>query len=816
MFKRFPLLSRFVIFLIIPLAAYGLWQLQQLNNSLPVTKGELALPGITDKVKIVRDSHSVPSITASTDSDAFFAVGYLHAQDRMWQLELQSRVINGTLSEIFGTKSVQQDVLMRTLNFSQSSKASFEQLPEGQKASLQAYADGINQWISEQHNLPMEFALLDIRPSQWQPEYSIALIKTLALGLAGNFAQELRRVAALKSLEEDRLVDVFPEYQQASDMEIAHVGKQSIAQLLDLHQSLQDDLQIGGKYVGSNAWVVAGDKTNNGKALLANDPHLGLQMPSLWYGVNINADQLQVSGMGVVGLPIVIFGSNADIAWGGTNLMADTQDLFVEKLDNSGEQYRYNNQWLPVQQRTETINVKADFPAWLRPSLEPVVLQVRETRHGPLINKSYGLASEPLSLKWTALTSEDTSYSAFYQLNYASDFNDFRQASSLLVAPAMNLVYADNQGNIGYQAAGHIPVRKTGRGIFPLTAQDSGNGWQGYVAFEDLPTQYNPEKGFIVSANNKPVGEDYPHFLSVDWAPPNRADRISDLLEQGLANQALDFQLMQQMQLDTMDVEAKALTQTMLAQHTADGNAQTKAMEYLQHWDGDMSAESQAATIYRMWTDRLRINVFADEFNSSWGKGATRSIGRQLVNNIEVSQIHEVLVQSKQWWCDDKLTAETETCEDMLDTSLDQALWELRRYGGSDMDDWQWGATQHSWYRHTPFSNLKVFNQFFERRISQPGSASTINVASGKYRLNQGYVQTFGAAFRQVIELNEGRVKQGFINSTGQSGNPVSDHYDDMTQLFHRGELIDINAQQEQPEILVLAPTEGNEMAGKS
>lgn len=792
MFKRYPLLSRILIFLVLPVLLWLVYSYHQLSASLPEDNQALEIMGDDGLISISRDEHGVPTISANSDLDAFFAMGYVHAQDRLWQLALQRWMAAGRMSEIFGKDMINLDIWMRTLNHYANAELAQQSLSSEALASLNAYSDGINRWLEEHQALPLEFRLLDVTMEPWQPVDSLAWMKVFALNLGGNYREELRRMAAAKVLTPEQFRQIFPAYPADAPTTVpADIDMDAITSLLDIQQRLESEWQLGGDYVGSNGWVVAGRHTASGHALLANDPHLGLQIPSLWYVAAITAGPLNSAGMSLVGLPLIIFGRNDHIAWGGTNMMADVQDVYLERIDSDGDSYWYGDELLPFEQRTESFVVKADFPAGLRPALKPVEVVIRETVHGPVISDRLGLSEYVMSMRWTSQLADDTSYEAFYRLNYATDWPTFTAAMSALVAPPLNLLYSDTQGNIGYLGAGRIPIRPADNGSMPVAGWDAANDWQGFVPAEEMPASFNPDQGYLVSANHKPVADDYPYYLSSDWAPPSRAQRITQLLSQRIASgELITFDGMQQMQMDTVSLPAGKLNELLISLYQSDAGYVEQAYEYLQPWQGDMRGDLSAPTIHTLWVDALKQGVFADELSTNWGQGVESRLLNEIVANMSNGQLYEMLSDPDQHWCDLVDTSEVEDCSYAISEAFKKALWQIYKLRGDrTMADWHWQDVKNTLYRHQPFSRIPALAPFFERRIGSAGSPDTINVAGGSFAGSAGYVQDFGAGFRQIIEWQNDGVKHGYINSTGQSGNVLSPHYDDMVQPFNDGEL---------------------------
>ena len=813
MFAKYPLLMRFLCWILLPLVALLLWLALYLKSTLPVTHGSRLVSGINADVLIQRDKQGVVYIESESERDAHFAVGYAHAQDRLWQLELNKRMAQGRLSEIFGKSSLSGDTWFRTLNINLASQQAWQSLSPEAKASLTAYRDGINAWLREQHTLPVEFAFFDIKPEPWTVYDSLATIKLFSLNLSGNFRKEVEYLVASERLLPQQLATFFPEYPKDGPLTVK-TQNSSMLKLAELLAHLESDMKIGGQFVGSNAWAVAPQHTQSGSAILASDPHLGLSLPSHWYAVDMQFAQRHVIGMTLVGTPAVIFGKNSQITWAGTNLTADTQDLyFVETVPDKPNYYLVNNEQLPFTTRREVIQVAQDFPAFLRQDFKPVEILVRETVAGPVVNDFLKLSERPIALKWAALQYPDSSYEAFYRINKARNWRQFKQALNYHVSPVLNFLYADANGNIGYTAGGKIPVRGEGQGRLPVVGLNLNSGWQGYIPDEELPAVYNPESGVLVSANNKVIDDHYPYFISNEWAPPARAARIQSLLDNVIASgEKLSVQEMQRLQSDTHDLAIQKLMPLFLAYQPRDEH-QEVAFSYLRQWDGHMRQDSVAATIVMAWISELKKRLFQDDIEQFWNQKEQEFVLVSLAKNVSTETLFAILSHDEQGWCDNQNTPEIESCQDTLDEALYIALKDLYLLKGDEsMASWAWGEVHHTLYPHQPFSHIKVLDNIFERRISNGGSANSINVAGSQFKKSEGYEQTFGAGFRQIVSPGLNPAQYVFMNSTGQSSNVVSQHYDDMIEPFRDVKYVEFSRANDELMTLTLTPADAVEV----
>lgn len=804
-FRSHPLLARIAVFLLVPLTIGLVFVNWYFRQSLPREEAVLTVAKLAHQVSVRRDPHGVPSIAADNEHDVYYAMGYLHAQDRMWQMEIQRRMVQGRLSEVLGEEYLQQDIWFRTLDLTSSAAAAMPALSDEAQESLRAYADGVNAWLDATPALPPEFNALSMRPARWTPVDSLSVVKLLALNLGGNYGRELEHFLAGRLLSPVDMKALFPGYPAHGPTVIQSAGHgdaiAGLQRLHDLKTDIQAKWQIGGRFVGSNAWVVAGRFMANGQAVLANDPHTGLQIPSIWYPVVQKGGRLAVSGMSLVGLPVIVFGKNQQVAWGGTNMMADVQDLYFEQVDGSDRaKYRTGSGWKEFGTRTEKFQVKAAFPSQLRPLIKPVEVQIRTSEHGPIISDVIGAFDMPVALRWVALDKGDTTYESFFRLSYARDWKTFNDALRFHVAPALNIVYIDQSKNIGYVGVGRIPVRARGNGSVPSPGWSGDYSWTGYIPFDALPRTYNPPEGYIVSANNRIVGDNYPYFISNDWAPPQRAQRIISMLEERMRTGVpMTPDDMKRIQLDQQDGESQHLL-SVLTSLSPKTPRQREALRVLADWRGNMGADSAGAAIYAVWRRHLKERLFGEALRGNWNRSFEQLYLDAAAENVPEESLIAALKTPNSQWCGAQNTVRD--CEQVLRLTLDSSLRELEKLQGKQISDWTWGAVHKMAFQHTPFSEVKVLDKIFGRKLPNGGSVETVNVADMNYKASVGYEQRLGATFRQIIQFDDYQ----FINSTGQSGHPLSPHYDDMMQLYNRGQYVHFSSAQASTQVLTLVP----------
>lgn len=776
MMRKVLLITILIVGLICIIGSISGWV--YLRSSLPQTQGTVVISGLNDQIEIMRDAAGVPHIYASTDQNAFFALGYVHAQDRLWQMELLRHVGAGRLSEIFGDPTVDTDKFLRTLGLYRSAKATWTNLNVEVQADLEAYTKGINAWIHEGHTLPPEFLLLGTEIEQWSVYDSVVVAKIMALDLSGSWDQELLHMRLMQAVGAERAAQLLPAYPKNSVSVLAadFVPVSTLDKLLRRHAQLQHQFQIGGPYVGSNSWVIAGSHTRSGLPILANDPHLGSQIPSTWYLVELESKTLHIIGASLPGLPYVVIGHNEHVAWGVTNLTADVQDLYIERINsNNFNQYEVEGQWVDMDIVEESIIIKGKE--------KPLQWAARSTRHGPLISDVVDGMVIPLALRWTALDSDDKSIDAFRGINFATNWDSFKSALQNYVAPSMNFLYADVMGNIGYLAAGRIPIRsQDDTGMMPFPVESSQHEWKGWIPFAELPQGFNPQNGFIVTANNRVTSDDYPYIISNDWAPPYRAERITRLIQQMIGDgHRISIDDMIMIQADQQSGQAQELLPLLLKVEPRN-ERESEALLYLKNWDGNLGIDSTAAAIYEAWLVHLQQAIVEDDLQGD--------LYSRFVDQDHAIFLANTMAQIDSPWCDNVLTTPVESCTDAAQEGLDRALDDLEEHMGGNIARWQWGRIHHTYYPHHAFNEVFVLNRIFGRQIANGGDSQTVNVAS--VDLSQPYRQVAVPSYRQIVDMSNLN-NSLYIITTGQSGNILSKHYDDLINRHQNVQYLKMN-----------------------
>ena len=787
-----------------------------LGRSLPEIDGRISVTGLSSPVDIIRDSDAVPHIFAANVPDALFGLGYAHAQDRLWQMEFQRRVGHGRLSEIFGASAVSQDRFLRTVGFGRAARSAWERTPEWAKTQINAYVAGVNAFITTHHGarLPPEFTLLRFEPEPWSGVDVLVWVKMMAWDLSANYSFELLRDDLVRVVGMERMRQLMPPYPGdgltilpalkiaqispthdregtssfASESQVSSVMKSSSAAFsaaLSRGVPAVRDFLLGGsttESLGSNNWVVDGTLSASGKPLLANDPHLGTRLPSTWYLAHLSAGAagepegpggFDVIGATLPGTPVVALGRNRSIAWGATNVAADVEDLYRERLDDSGKFAFFRGMPEPLTIVPEIIGVKGG---------QSVRLDVRITRHGPLLSDAINANNAddrvstplpPLALRWTALDGDDTTLTSFLKVNGARNWEEFTAALADYVVPSQNFVYGDADGHIGYYAPGRIPIRARGDGSLPSDGSSGDDEWTGWIPFDKLPHLYDPAEHFIVTANNNPAASDYPYTLGVDWPEPYRATRIRDLIRDRAHLTSEDFA---RIQADTLSLHARALLPLLMQHAQPERAADRQALDILRRWDGDMRGTSNAASIFEAWFLRLTTTIAGDDLGPL---GTAAYAGRF---SFVTRFLEHTLTSNDLTWCDDRNTGQPETCDEEVTSALRLAVDDLTSRLGGDMTRWRWDAIHRAIFPHQGFDGIAPLRALFSRSVPNGGDWSTPNV--GAVSTAQPYDQRSVAGYRQIIDLSSANDSR-FIIDVGQSGHVLSDHYDDFLEDWH-------------------------------
>jgi penicillin amidase len=742
-----------------------------LLRSLPETQGSLPQRNIKDELTIVRDAHGVPHIFAASAADAYFALGFVHAQDRLWQMEMNRRVAAGRLAEVLGPAALETDRFLRTLGVRRVAQANLRHYDAATRGALEAYASGVNAFLERDPVLPPEFWILGVKPEPWTPADSVAWTKMMAWDLGGNWRSELLRMQLAKRLPVARIQELLPPYPGDAapplpELKPLYAATAKTGSDPDFWITAERGWPDGGEGAGSNAWVVSGRRTASGKPLLANDPHLGLTAPAVWYFAHLSAPGLNAVGATLPGVPGILVGRNDRIAWGFANTGPDVQDLYLEKPDARFEVIE------------ETIKVKGAPDQRLR---------IRVSAHGPVISDAFAPARDAapegyaLAMRWTALAEDDLTMQSAVALALARDWPTFLAAGRSLQAPQQSVVYADVDGNIGFIAAGRVPVRKRANvlnGLAPAPGWDARYDWDGDVPFDELPQALNPESGAIVVANHKITPPGYTHHLTSEWQLPYRARRIEQLLAERAKHDLASFA---RIQADTVSPAARELL-PLFTRIESEKPEVNDLLKKLKAWDGNMAAERAEPLLFMAWWRAFARALYADElgelFRQNWSPRA------QFVTNVLAKRDGQAA------WCDDVRTPATETCEQLLAASLEDALADLKKRYGADPAKWRWGEAHAARHRHRPFSRNALLARLFDISLPSPGGFYTVNVGRAEFGDDaEPYANRHAASLRALYDLGDPQASL-FIHSGGQSGNPLSPHYRSLSERWARVEYI--------------------------
>ncbi|MGC1889657.1 MAG: penicillin acylase family protein [Stellaceae bacterium] len=735
-----------------------------LRSALPQTNGRIVLAGPKAEIRVERDADGVPHIIARDDEDLAFGLGFVHAQERLFQMELQRRYGGGRLSEIFGPDAVAVDRQMRVLGLYRAAEAEIPFLSATMNRALEAYAAGVNAFLrSRRGALPPEFLLLGFAPEPWRPADSLVWGKLMAVLLGGNYRGELLRARMARTISAADLAFLYPEYPQRAPT--------TLAEMVPIYRRLAlDDLYgalpaVVGPNYASNNWVVDGRHSASSKPILANDPHLAFGAPGYWYLARLETPQHQITGATAAGVPLVVIGHNERIAWGFTTTTADVEDLYVEQVDPADpNRYRTPQGSEPFKSRHETITVKGTTP---------VEITIRETRHGPVLSDALPPgAAEPgfvLALAATFTIPDDRSAEALWEVNRAADWPSFRAALRHFVGPMQNIVYADVDGTIGFIAPGLVPIRRSGQGWMPAPGWTGSYDWIGFIPFEALPSADNPPSGHFVTANNKIVPDSYPYFLSRDWDLPNRAERIETLLAaipvQTPASSAA-------IQADTLSLMAQRLV-PLMTRTVIQSPATREAVERLRGWDFRMDMDKVEPLLFTAWLREFSRSTlfgrFGDAVSDYWDLRP---------------RVMEAVLTERPDWCGDSKRPGEESCGSRLAEALDAALARLRRDYGANMAQWQWRRAHVAVFTNPVLSRIPVLRDWLNIAIPTPGAYDTLNRGPSTIRDDATpFEQRFGAGLRMIVDLASSKDAR-MIATPGQSGIPLSAHYADLVRRW--------------------------------
>lgn len=757
------------------------WLKWLIQRKVPQTEGTLRLKGLNSGVKVLRDRWGIPHIYAKNIHDLLFAQGFVHAQDRLWQMDLQRRVAAGRLSEILGKRLVAIDRWLRILGFRRSIENNTGMLDRDLRHYIEAYSAGINSYMSR-GNLPLEFSLLRYSPHQWSIVDSLSWNMVMSWNLSVNWESEIIRAALIDYLGKDIETELEPGYAPhwpsiiPHGLEVMLPGTQPLMKNYEARSFLGPSPRDG---IGSNSWVLSGTKTASGAPLLANDMHLVMNLPCIWYENHLICQDMNITGISAPGVPFIISEHNGYVTWGFTAGLSDVQDLFKERIRNNSKgilQYEYKGKWYDTRIVTEEIKVKKRHPV-----IEKVVI----TRHGPIINKLAPDFSkeQPLALAWTAYE-RDTTLKALHKIIRARNCRKFHEALEYWTSPNVNILFADIEGNIAYTLAGRVPIRKKGDGKVPVPGWTGEYDWKGFIPFKELPHLFNPKQGYIVTANNRIITRDYPYFLGNDYCSGDRAERITEMIE---AKEAIDIEYIKQMQYDVLSPTARRINEQLKRKLIKSPKIKS-AVELLKGWDGEMNSNSSAAALYQVFIRSLLSLALHKKLGHLtqyyMGMGPTPMLGEYSMFCWRAWEwLQRELLKEKSFWFETDHRKESEN--DIIHGAFQKAVKFLNKELGHKIEKWSWGKLHSLTFMH-PLGRVKVFGRILNRGEFTLGGDGTTIWASYSSMHNLDTTNMIGPPFRFIADCKNLNNSIGIL-TPGQSGNPGSIHYDNQIDAWFKG-----------------------------
>lgn len=755
-----------------PIAGRGLTWLSR--RRIPQIDGTINNTGTSAEVEVIRDVWGIPHIYAANTLDLFFAQGFVHAQDRLFQMELNRRTAQGTLSALFGEIALDTDRTTRTFGFNRLGGTDWNNASQDLQEVILAYSAGVNAYINHpEFKLPIEFTLLNHRPEPWKPEDTTSFTRVMIWQLSHAWFSEIIRAQIFQKVGDEHAAELEIHYPAGNPITLPSGIEFNI---LDEHGDL---LKASGPFIerglGSNAWSVSGAKTDSGAAFLCNDMHLPLGAPSLWYQVHLIAEDVNVTGVSLPGVPFVLVGHNANIAWGITLAFTDCEDLFIEQFDSQNNgRYRHKDQWFEAEVIPEYIQVKG--------RREPHIEQVIITRHGPIISDVVDYSEQRIAVNSMALQ-PNQAIRGWYLLDQATNWDEFVEALRLIEAPQLNMAYADVQGNIGFWVTGKVPIRAKGDGRLPVPGWSGDYEWVGEIPFEEMPHALNPEKGYVVTCNHRITSDEYPHFLGEVWMNGYRARRIVDYFEGKVLLSTKDFQALQ---LDFTCLPGKEFVSHLEGLNSTDPEINL-VLEQLNAWDGQLTPESVAGAIYEVTRYHLVRNLLEP------------ALGQALTSQLMGEGFHPILMASHEFYGHDTVAVlrmldnpnswwikKAGGKEKILSTSIMSAVQWLRSNLGPKSEDWRWGKIHSAIFPH-PLGLQKPLDQVFNRG-PYPIGGDTDTLCQTAFHPNDPYDnKAWAPSFRQIVNMGD-LSRSLTITPPGQSGHLGSLHYDDLIDPWLNGE----------------------------
>lgn len=768
-----------------------------LLRTIPQDNGLAKISGLGESVRVVRDKEGIPHITGKSIIDVASAQGYIHAQERLWQMETFRMAGQGRLSEMFGEKTVDTDKFLRTLNLAGHSRASYERLNPQTREILQAYVRGINAYITREKRmfeptLPVEFMILGHQPETWEPWQSLMTVKVMALTLGSNLSNEIRRLAlASKGFSPGEIGDLVTTHSKDTPPPLPDLrkiygfpetGKVNKSVSVD-HENSQSakskfqDLSWPTGVTASNNWVLSGKNTTTGKVLLANDPHLGLTAPSIWYLVHLSWEEegrpVNVIGASMPSIPLVMLGRNDRVAWGFTTSVLDSQDLYLERENpENSDEYLTPSGWQKFTKRQEAIKVKGK---------DDVEFTVQQTRNGPVLPGDYKQLSKFLperhvgALKWLALTNEDTSMDALIGFSKAKSVAELMETTRSLMSPMQSIVIGDVDGNIGFIAPARVAIRSPENkiaGRAPVPGWLPKYEWQGFLPFEQLPQSINPPDGKLFSANSKFVDQNYEPHLTYDWAEEFRHDRVEQLIVK--SDKPHDLASMKSAQADIYSPALVKFRDELLAQIPAGVSSNKAILDMLANWKGQMKIDRAEPLILMAWFKAMSEELLKDDLGEVY----------ELFERGRMTTVLNIMSGGgARDWCENRKAPGLQTCSEIILTSFKVAISSLQETYGDDWKSWQWGKAHIALSQHRPFANVPPLDKLFNVQIETGGGPYTLQRGQTDFGKDKPFTSRHASSYRAIYDFSN-LDKSLYIHTTGQSGNFLSPFYDNLAKRW--------------------------------
>lgn len=771
----------------------GIFFYKMLSSTVPKYEGTIHSNKIISDIEIYRDSFAIPYIIAESDEDVAFALGYLHAQERLFIMDLIRRAGEGRLAEILGEKALPLDKMFRSVGIKRSILENYDKYDPNVMKILEAYSNGVNQYIQENSGkYSVEFDVLGYQPEKWKPLHSLIVIRMMGWELNLSWWVDFTYAELIEKFSKEKLLEILPDINEKNLQKIpqSKVANALTKEFIQRNIAFRNLMGWSGSQVGSNNWAVNSSKSVFGKPIIANDPHLAFSAPGKWYAVVINSKKWKAAGVTLPGVPGIVIGKNENISWALTNLMNDDADYYYEKLDSSQQNYFLDGKWQPLTIIKDTIKIK---------NQKDFVYEIKQTHRGPIISEIHpfsfiynesGKKYNAMSMKWLGNMFSDEML-AFLKINKAKNFNEFREALNYFALPGQNFVFADIDGNIGYVMGAKIPIRSQSASTIISDGTNSANDWKGIVSKDEMEVIFNPSENFFATANNN-LFPNFKYHISNLWEPSSRIDRINFLLRQKEKHSVKDFQ---NYQMDQTSEYAKQVVPYIIEAFKdvkiKDKNL-AESIELLENWDYEMSPYNQVTTIYQVFLKYLLRNIYLDEMEEDLFNKFL------FIANVPYRSLLKVL-QSDSDWFDDINTNQVENKNSIIRKSLSDALTYLEKNYGKELSSWQWGRIHKVTFKH-PFSgSFNLLDRFINIGPFEIGGDGT-TIFNTEYPFAKSieefsafrhdeFENVLGPSMRFIFDFAKPD-EFYLILTTGQSGNLFSDHYYDMSQKWLEGKLL--------------------------